>query len=346
MRRAWFLAMALLVVLALLAWFLLNTGASAPPPAPTPGPRPVPVAASPPKEAPAPAPAPTVAPAPEPPKAKPELPLVVKTNVPGARVTVWFQFKGEGKDPPPSEVKADERGQAEIVLPFPRNDLKVAAVTASAAGWTTVHAWSKGEDLELKLETGFDVAGRVTFPDGRPARGVRISTRGRVEVSTDEAGRYILDGLPEGEVTIESHDLGEERKVPAGATGVDFVMKRHLVQLRIRDEEGRFVAVECFDLKTTGEGAVWTVGGHDGGTPISACVAPGAKLTFACRAAGYMNAVVETTFGKEPDFHEILVVMKRPGPPGTLALRVMSDGDSLPTRAVVSLADSTATPST
>jgi hypothetical protein len=329
------------VLLAILTLNYLDHGGPAGPPVSRPEAPTTPAAPSPPKEAPATPPSPAVPPRPEPAKPQPEAPLVVTTNVPGASVSVWFSVTGEGKSPPSMEAKADERGRAEFALGFPRAILHTAAVTASAPGWTTVHAWSKGEDVELELETGFDVSGRVTFPDGRPARGVRLSWRFKSEAATDEAGRYVLGGLPEGKVTIESRDLGEDRTVSAGSTGVDFVMKRHVVQLRIRDEGGRFVPADHFDLRTTGEGAVWSSGGGTRDEPITACVSPGEKITAACRAEGYMNGVLETTLGKEPDFHEMAIVMKRPGPPGSLALTVKTDADPQPSLAIVTLLDRT-----
>jgi len=117
------------------------------------------------------------------------------------------------------------------------------SLSAVASGWqeTKIEALEipKGEDLEgveLSLEAGAILLGRVLAPDGRPAVNARIKEisgkSSPVEFNEDSAttdgdGYYRLEGLTPGHVSVEAtHDnyvrTAKDTEIEAGVTTLDF----------------------------------------------------------------------------------------------------------------------------
>jgi protocatechuate 3,4-dioxygenase beta subunit len=100
------------------------------------------------------------------------------------------------------------------------------------------------EGIELRLRPGAAIAGTVRDPEGKPIEGARVAvsaeanrpemspgTRWRwVPATTDAEGRYRLDGVPGGELTVDVRAPGFQRnrrpRVIGGSEGVDFALAR------------------------------------------------------------------------------------------------------------------------
>ena len=336
--------LAVLVVLAGAVWLMFARTTALPPPVPWSGPgiRPeaptspaAPAASTAPVAAAAAAPAP--APSPDPPK---EPPLRVRTNVPGA--TVWLSFLAKGAksmtDLPNATAGSD--GVAEFVLPRPRAEIDEVEAAASAPGWVGMRHESSGEDITLVLERGFGISGRVVFPDGRPVLDASLSM-GRKHALTDDQGRFTLAEVTAGRWEVSCQESGETRAIEAGSAGVEFVMKHHLVRIRVVDEEGARIPLVAFNLKVF-DGEVrhlWWTGKWSHERPIPAGAPAGAKVALQCSADGFEGQSLEWTLGDDIGVQDRTVVLARTGAPGTLVLRVNSGPEPLPGKLRVTLID-------
>ena len=91
--------------------------------------------------------------------------------------------------------------------------------------------------VTLKLAKGLAVAGRVVFPDGKPAPGVTIyvsyrgSTSGNPAGTTDKDGRFRVAGLPDGPVRVSAildpftdEERGRSSESRAGVEDLEIVL--------------------------------------------------------------------------------------------------------------------------
>lgn len=124
---------------------------------------------------------------------------------------------------------ADERGNFVLEDAAPGR----AAVSAYARGFqpsdeTTVELAAKEvrEDVEIVLERGAALAGRVTAADGEPVAGARVRA-GRAEAATEADGSYRVEGIRPGrrEVEVrhpEYNRLSEDLEIEDGEQRADF----------------------------------------------------------------------------------------------------------------------------
>ena len=122
------------------------------------------------------------------------------------------------------------------------------------------------EDLVLRLDPGATLTGTVRLPDGRPAIGARVDRvregggfmRGMSGVSTDGAGRYVLDGLEPGDHSIEATHPEYPRAVrdvelKPGPNGLDLDLEGgQPVRGVVLSDEGKAVAGARVDLVEPG----------------------------------------------------------------------------------------------
>ncbi|HEU4395969.1 MAG TPA: carboxypeptidase-like regulatory domain-containing protein, partial [Planctomycetota bacterium] len=336
--------LAVLVVLFGAAWLMFARAPALPPPVPAnaPGLKPAAPPAMAPSTAPvAPVATPAPAPAPAPPADLPkEPPLRVRTNVPGATVHLSILPKGASMMTDLPDGTAGPDGTAEFVLPRPRAEIDQVEAVARAPGWFGMRHESAGEDITLVLERGFEISGRVVFPDGRPVPGVGVYA-GKRHAATDDEGRFAVGPFDAGPVEVHLFDGEGSRTVEAGTVGLDLTMKRHLLRIRVVDEAGAPVPSGTHSLKVfDGEvRSLWAVGSWSDGDPIRGGAPAGAKAVLQCSADGYEGQTVEWTLGDPIGIQDRTVVLSRPGAPGTLVLRVNSGPEPLPAKVRVTLQD-------
>ena len=198
------------------------------------------------------------------------------------------------------------------------------------------------EGIEIRMEAGYAVSGRVSFPDGSPVPGMRIQVKdGRDRTASDETGRYVLSGLDQGPVTVWSFDAGQERAAEAGDTDVDFVMEKHVVRIHIVDEEGNGVLEGRFSFNGEGGGShMGGAGGLDSLTGVlTICPPTGMRLLYSIKSPGKAQKAGEFLVEGDPALHDITVVLSEPGVPGTLSLFVVDDGGKSPKAISVTIKD-------
>lgn len=99
-----------------------------------------------------------------------------------------------------------------------------------------IHAEPDAPPLEIKLERGHVLGGRVVDEDGHPIRGATLSFHleepmdlGRWTVS-DESGNWLVEGLPTGVVQLGCFEYGyipvERKDIATGQRNLDVVMTR------------------------------------------------------------------------------------------------------------------------
>ena len=198
------------------------------------------------------------------------------------------------------------------------------------------------EGIEIRMEAGYAVSGRVSFPDGSPAPGMGIQVKdGRDRTASDVTGRYVLSGLDQGPVTVWSFDAGQERAAEAGDTDVDFVMEKHVVRIHIVDEEGNGVLEGRFSFNGEGGGShMGGAGGLDSLTGVlTICPPTGMRLLYSIKSPGKAQKAGEFLVEGDPALHDITVVLSEPGVPGTLSLFVVDDGGKSPKAITVTIED-------
>ncbi len=143
----------------------------------------------------------------------------------------------------PSGGESDQNGRFEIEA-LAAGRYKLALQRAGTSTWSVspdtpsyeVHPDADLEDVRLVLDTQdrLSISGRVVDASGNPATGADVMVRARhlsksQRLETENDGRYSIAGLAEGtyEVSVTHEKLtGQERQgVPAGSTGVDFILQ-------------------------------------------------------------------------------------------------------------------------
>ena len=133
--------------------------------------------------------------------------------LPGATLTAWSEAPG-GR--PPVEAETDEGG-AFVLSGLEAGRYRVN-VTAPGYARATVRAEAGGEPLEVVIEAGGEIAGRVLDARGRPVRDGLVGAKARdgsaldprsYEGSADPAdGSFRLDGLAAGTYDLEARASG------------------------------------------------------------------------------------------------------------------------------------------
>jgi len=198
----------------------------------------------------------------------------------GARVRVLLLYPGLAKPLGGMEVNADEEGRYAFAgLPAVPGEAE-ASLQGSSSGPRRYDppAGGGGEvPLDIVLDAGSAVAGRVLSEDGRPLEGVEVSARdpdGRARRSlTRDDGTFEVPGLAAEPLRVSARDPerlyleGREEGVVPPRAGLEFVLRRD------PGAPGRFVfrcvdsagnAVPGVTLETAREGA---------GRPTGLCVA-------------------------------------------------------------------------
>lgn len=230
------------VAVALLAgvafWGVSRTPQAEPPPsapttadahtAPPPDTRPDRRRASPDSHTPGAAPAPPTVPdvAPD---ARPDWPIGVSTNVPGAEVTVTFRCYGALPDPPPATKRADMTGFAGFDLPpHPGGVAKIHA-RAAAPGHATAEETVRDGRATLTLEPGVPVRGRIVSQTGEPVEGATVTAADDRFARSAADGAFVVWPQDRGPATLRvTHTayLNADASVTAPADGVEVVLGR------------------------------------------------------------------------------------------------------------------------
>ncbi|MCP3919206.1 MAG: hypothetical protein GY711_27015 [bacterium] len=175
----------------------------------------------------------------------PAPPAVLLTIQSGARYlgsTIELRLTGEDEE---------KRGQFDVAGVRP-GDIKIVAETP---GWKAAQLELEGlEDseehlgLELMLARGKIVAGRVSWPDGRPAQGVIVRATqesvnpsildselvGGLRAKTDDEGRFEINGLERGTCSLKVR-----ARPPAPAPALDPVEGESIQERMRRRREAR-----------------------------------------------------------------------------------------------------------
>lgn len=191
-----------------------------------------------------------------------------------AQVRVGIQREGnswEGSIVP--QVETDREGSFEFdALHRGEVVLEVVAkgfIPATVKGWSTASSRDVGP-VEVRLEPGATVTGRVLDPVGAPTPGVRVRARYWYEdgererwvfrgwATSGRGGRFEVTGLPAGKTELQAlqGDLEAKREIelrPEGAE-VDLVLEPARGVLgRVVDPEGRPVAGAQIAIHPVGE---------------------------------------------------------------------------------------------
>ncbi len=96
-------------------------------------------------------------------------------------------------------------------------------------------------DVVVRLERGAVVEGRVTFPDGSPVPGVRVSLTGRQCYAVTRAnGTYTLSGLRPG-MRLRLDVMGRSHWFLEKARSADMTVNEHVVHFTFRSPVGKTV---------------------------------------------------------------------------------------------------------
>ena len=110
----------------------------------------------------------------------------------------------------------------------------------------------RGGPLILWLPDGFTVEGRVVFPDGSAAGGIRVSTGGTSSVVTDAEGAFALIGIPNDATTLLLYEEPPEPELPDGPPWrVSHSYPPHKCSVPVKGREGATVDVGTVRLVKT-----------------------------------------------------------------------------------------------
>ncbi|MHC4859189.1 MAG: sigma-70 family RNA polymerase sigma factor [Planctomycetota bacterium] len=201
--------------------------------------------------------------------------------------------------------------------------------------------------LEIGLDPGLSVAGRVTDLEGTPLPGVWMAA-GRDYRQTDDEGRYRLSGLEPGTVWVECFiSMGwaptEERapsgscsvrKAQAGDADVDFSLWKTIVKVRVLDEDRRPARDATV---TVDEGSAGPSGTVNGNGEILLTCRRRTRLRFTVMAPGRKAVQDELQLADEQAVVVREVVLPPPERKGTLEIVVRDPVHGVPEKVYVSL---------
>jgi hypothetical protein len=205
-----------------------------------------------------------------------------------------------------------------------------------------VNATAPASGLVVVLERGLQVSGRVAFPDGRPVPGVAVmEDSGRRRDTTDAEGRYVASGLQRGPVTLKCALSSEKRTVEAGATNVDFVVKRSVARVRFLDAQGRPFRSPDVEMRVVKDGAVVEMSAGEGPTDGEQMMSgpAGAQVLVSASCPDGRTGSGKATFDETPRLHDVDVVLGAPRPTGTIRLLVRWESAETPKAVYVTVDD-------
>jgi len=203
-------------------------------------------------------------------------------------------------------------------------------------------------DIVVVLDRGFEVSGRVAFPDGRPLPGAKVHTTDHTRTATTDAeGRYVLSGLLREPVVVEcsyrSYLTDETRTVDAGATGVDFVVRTPVARVRFLDAKGRpFRFAALYIRVRKGDENVYSMasaGGLDDDGVHLVPGTPGATLIVTASAASAASGGASLDFDAQARLIDVDVVLGATKPTGAVRLVVRCDSGETPRTVYVTVDD-------
>jgi hypothetical protein len=169
----------------------------------------------------------TTATADEPPEEPQE--FVVRTNVPGAHVSVEFQYYGGTPDPARSEKVTGADGSAQFLrAPHPM-ELAEIVVLCEATGYGRVRKTTTSNEIELTLQPALLLSGVVRSDRGESLDGAQLRAGNGGWAETDGEGRFSMFMTGDSEVMLavqhSSHRTKQARAV-AGAGPIVIVLER------------------------------------------------------------------------------------------------------------------------
>jgi len=211
--------------------------------------------------------------------------------IPDAQLTVMLDGPGWGSSLGRGRLKTDENGKFEIsAIPAGHS----YRVTANAAGYGSNRSEFQADDAvnnRLNLEpltlavANLSVSGQIVDTQGNPVADSRIASSGygdgqpdRVTAQSDSQGRFTLEGVCEGKITIRVDANRDGKRLSArvitngGATGIEIVAR-----------EGR-VIIQNLGTRTykqlvqTGEKIITGVAVDENGSPVA-----GVPVGVCCR---------------------------------------------------------------
>lgn len=193
---------------------------------------------------------------------------------------------------------------------------------------------------------GLTISGRVTFPDGTPVLGARVqASEAHESGETDSSGRFEIQGLAPGPIELWLVDGDLMKTVDAGSAGADFVLETHLVRILIQDEHGKRIPKASYSYKAKLEGREMAGSGTlDKSGAITIAPEKGMHLIYSVEAAEKAPQSGELTVEGAPALHEIILVMKKPGAPGSVALHAVDDQGRALAKVTITLEDSAESP--
>jgi hypothetical protein len=190
-------------------------------------------------------------------------PINVKTNVPGAEVTVSVTYYGGEPDPAPLVTTADADGLAGFTLPDREDPLFEAKATAMAKGYQPATAKIENGTAVLELLPGLPLRGRVVDEDGHPVVGATVLSAGR-HTWSDEEGRfavYVKEGTGthyHEELERFSVEARHRSFLTATVNGIALAEEPMIVLPR-----GRSVSGQVLDVNGRPVPYLWIGGGND-----------------------------------------------------------------------------------
>lgn len=237
-----------------------------------------------------------------------------------------------------AESAADGSFEALVELP---GALKLR-VDHSAFLSREIAASAPATGLVVVLERGLEVSGRVAFPDGRPVPGVAVTESSeRWRATTDTDGRYVASGLARGPVTLKCAVAPETRTVEAGATNVDFVVKRSIARVRFLDAQGRPFRSPGMSIRVVKDGADLEMSAGEGPADgMQMMDGPaGAQVLVSATAPDGRIGSGKATFDETPRLHDVDVVLGAAKPTGAIRLVVRWESPEIPKAVYVDVED-------
>ncbi len=155
--------------------------------------------------------------------------LLVRTNVPGARVRVEFHHYGGAPDPEPSETVAGEDGTARFSRTAHPTELVQMQVECHAEGYGPEVATTTEDEIEITLEPALLLAGVVRSDNADALEDVALRSTRDLGAETDADGRFSMYVVGDSEVVLNvTHAAHRPTQVTAHAGGaaIDIVLQR------------------------------------------------------------------------------------------------------------------------
>jgi len=198
------------------------------------------------------------------------------------------------------DVKARTASDGRFSFRWPKRDSRVSLTIRHPAYLDAEESFARGDDVDITLDPGHAVAGRLAFIGGEPLPHCRVVAKNygaglpteEASATTDDNGRFRVTGLREGKVVVGCN-VGHSRVsqwVESGADDVLLLYPRTVLRVDLRRPDGARALGASVDMRwkdTMREGfREWNCDELIE-LPVVVSVQPGLDVELRAHAKGY-----------------------------------------------------------